>query len=1185
MAHPTNWQEQARQLSASVLDAHSRQTDAKTQELHQHRVLVKNPPRDQLPAGPAEDSAFLMTHFPGNLVTDTSGSSFYLSTPDESHVLVQSSPRRSLVSMARKRRSLQSLFIPSFLTAPPSPTTDVFSVNAGRARSHSTANQSNEETTSLAASSSSTTTFTTHQVSSPRNSPPPAFLLDDDPFANLSAVPAFVCPSPTPVPTPINAVETPVAAATPRSPLTPVPDAKPGFLSSPPPVSSRTMSGVTRTLSGRVRPAYSKPAFVPRPSLPSLDTLARMNYVRKGRVGARLPHEPWNQPDTDRSSSESSTTSEESSPLPTPNDPFPVLFASSNSKPNYDTLTSGMDGPSTSTSQGSETLFTAQGNFSYGLDSELSSDSSDFLDDDEYITSSELSYLSRSTSDTSLASSDFDWPSFTPGNHNSNSFSEDSDTLNFPLSDLDLPESPFDSHNIISSYWSSDDLLDSLNGTLSTGVSYSELFKTELDMQYEPGTSAGTIRPSNFLRPQSSSPPVQRPSDHIEQAGGSGRENGQASFDGRGESSSGSSNTRNENMNIGGSGWAIGNGTSRFGGRGDDEDEDDKRNRVNNSKFSTPSDSEASASDEDSADDYGEPVRSKITASSSDDDVPLAQRIPNALKAQNTIRRQVQEEREQRRAARAAAAAAASPSSPPHRPLGAGEPKPRATMSSSQEAALHASTSLHPMSARTFPTSEMPSFSPDELAKRLQSMEKEPPSTLARSKTSGRGDTAERRPGSAGHGSHALKEPSAASPLLASPILGSSAETRPLRPARSFHRPRPEGRRSEEHHAVPLPIAAGRKLARSLTRKEDSPNMSPRSFPIRLQEENSPKATVRKSMDEANKLTKHTEPRSTRSSSEQERPRKASPMCPPVPPLPAEVLSTSSPPAVTKGLITQQRVFIGDMQRFNMIEIGPSTSAGDVLQMVDAQGSLKGWVGSGDWMVWEVAQDFGMERPVRSFELLSDVQASWNKDKLMNTFVIKLTPLAAPLSRSAMPSSSPTFAGYVEWESKRGKWSKRWLQLREHSLWLSKRDNGRDEVLLCSLSNFDAYFITRLHKAPRPFSFAVKSTDKLSFFENTADYLHIFSCGEKEGAKWMERILLARSYVLYQERNVLFNPKAVNNNSIGSAALSRAGTRKMSSAHRPPQPLISGITPPLTVAQQLQSSDIFELGSLLRKHA
>ena len=39
----------------------------------------------------------------------------------------------------------------------------------------------------------------------------------------------------------------------------------------------------------------------------------------------------------------------------------------------------------------------------------------------------------------------------------------------------------------------------------------------------------------------------------------------------------------------------------------------------------------------------------------------------------------------------------------------------------------------------------------------------------------------------------------------------------------------------------------------------------------------------------------------------------------------------------------------------------------------------------------------------------------------------------------AIPKSSPTFGGYVEWEHKRGRWTKRWLELREHGLWLSKR--------------------------------------------------------------------------------------------------------------------------------------------------
>jgi len=38
----------------------------------------------------------------------------------------------------------------------------------------------------------------------------------------------------------------------------------------------------------------------------------------------------------------------------------------------------------------------------------------------------------------------------------------------------------------------------------------------------------------------------------------------------------------------------------------------------------------------------------------------------------------------------------------------------------------------------------------------------------------------------------------------------------------------------------------------------------------------------------------------------------------------------------------------------------------------------------------------------------------------------------------------------------------------------------------------------------------MKSTDKMSFFENTDDYVHVFSCNDREGSDWMEKILLAR---------------------------------------------------------------------------
>ncbi|KAJ7643924.1 hypothetical protein FB45DRAFT_896448, partial [Roridomyces roridus] len=81
------------------------------------------------------------------------------------------------------------------------------------------------------------------------------FLLDDDPFADLSGGPK---------------VDTP-----PQSPLSP---SEPIHL---PPVAPVVHP---RTTPANTTPAYQKPAFRPRPSLPSLSTLAQMNLVVPNKV-------------------------------------------------------------------------------------------------------------------------------------------------------------------------------------------------------------------------------------------------------------------------------------------------------------------------------------------------------------------------------------------------------------------------------------------------------------------------------------------------------------------------------------------------------------------------------------------------------------------------------------------------------------------------------------------------------------------------------------------------------------------------------------------------------------------------------------------------------------------------------------------------------------------------------------
>lgn len=99
---------------------------------------------------------------------------------------------------------------------------------------------------------------------------------------------------------------------------------------------------------------------------------------------------------------------------------------------------------------------------------------------------------------------------------------------------------------------------------------------------------------------------------------------------------------------------------------------------------------------------------------------------------------------------------------------------------------------------------------------------------------------------------------------------------------------------------------------------------------------------------------------------------------PPVPSLPASAILSSHPISPTRtgfahgsaapatapvqsGSVVQTRVYIGDMQRFNVVEAGPETNARDVLDMLGRQGDLRGEARlSSSWMLYEVCHDYGM---------------------------------------------------------------------------------------------------------------------------------------------------------------------------------------------------------------------------------
>ncbi|KAI9465523.1 hypothetical protein BJY52DRAFT_1113388 [Lactarius psammicola] len=636
-------------------------------------------------------------------------------------------------------------------------------------------------------------------------------------------------------------------------------------------------------------------------------------------------------------------------------------------------------------------------------------------------------------------------------------------------------------------------------------------------------------------------------------------------------SSNGYSNDSQDQRQTNGGDGLHGNGRQssgrdgRGGGGGGDDRRRDERDWKVASAFSTPSDSESEESEEDTR----HPAQqSHLTApaevSSSGDDVPLAQSIPTALRAQRTIRQQVRDEKDERRRLRALRRQQQPQQherqQTPTQVLPDETLRHHTMMASSTQ---HVSAQPAPSSSRTtrsrtrtLPSNTTRPVVAEDLARRLRDIQDTSASSslLPRHHPSPSDSTP--------HSDQPVRRP-----WDHARIPSVNGQDRTVRPSRSFHRPNTADTTQVQSVPVPVPPLTHdmHRLGRSATTA---------SRPTR---QHDPFETSR-SAPSAHKSSR--------------RPQTSDGHGPSTTPFNSSVFQRVAAPSTdtpdpsshsqaiskeTKQVSWQQRIFVVDLQRFNTLTMSPSTTAKEVIDVLERQGQLANWVGVGGWMLFEVSQDFGMERPIRHFETVSEVINSWDKDKSVNLLVAKKTPLATLLHLSAIPSSSPVFSTYVEWESKPRKWSKRWLELREQGLWLSKKDNGKDETFLCSLANFDAYLVTRTHKPPKPYVFAVKSTDNLSFFENAADYVHVFCCSEKDGKKWMESVLLARSYFINQDRNTLVVAGAHASGVTSGKSLSRSGTRKGS--RNVQQPLVQ-VSAPTTSATQAYT---FEPGSLLAK--
>ncbi|KAM0793335.1 hypothetical protein ACM66B_000791 [Microbotryomycetes sp. NB124-2] len=255
----------------------------------------------------------------------------------------------------------------------------------------------------------------------------------------------------------------------------------------------------------------------------------------------------------------------------------------------------------------------------------------------------------------------------------------------------------------------------------------------------------------------------------------------------------------------------------------------------------------------------------------------------------------------------------------------------------------------------------------------------------------------------------------------------------------------------------------------------------------------------------------------------------------------------------------EHKIFVGDHKKKIRVQVSSATTCADVVTIAKKQGLLTfGSDAEGGFSLWEICRVLGVERPIREYEFVADVVKSWDHDT--NILIIKRTTLWPLLSASLRIQPAALQGAYAQIQVKKGKWTKRFLQIRDNAVWHGKSEKPKDAVVLCQLSSFDVFFVAS-HvigelKAPKPFVFALKSKLPRAHYENESEYCHFVSVKTPEElTKWVKAVVEARNPLVRNENSVISvkatAPHAHLFNSVANAIASQATTANNSPTSTP----------------------------------
>jgi hypothetical protein len=238
-----------------------------------------------------------------------------------------------------------------------------------------------------------------------------------------------------------------------------------------------------------------------------------------------------------------------------------------------------------------------------------------------------------------------------------------------------------------------------------------------------------------------------------------------------------------------------------------------------------------------------------------------------------------------------------------------------------------------------------------------------------------------------------------------------------------------------------------------------------------------------------------------------------------------------------------------------MLPVTPTTTPLDLIK--SASTILNDHVDVRTAVLSELFTKVSITRPLRNYEYVRDVMNSWDYDNQNQLTIIDSDVDGInqdDLLSYKVPDTRPeSMSCFIQYSSRPGKWSKRYLTLRsDGQLVMAKNEKvkEKDHENICTLTDYDIYSVTRQKlskvKPPKKICYAVKSMQKSNIFADESQYVHFFCTNDRTTANTFYKALQTwRSWYLKHQKGEGLKKKApaarnVSGNAETQAAASHA---------------------------------------------